>query len=263
MAAESIHTDERKTDYKVYFFAGGEAGNNRFNIFTGSYIRLMDQIMGDRFEIMKGIHFTSPAKNVLWALSNSQKPLTRPDKNRFLTSAASQIIGNITSPDTQIIITSSSTGSIVAAQTVCFLTSINIKERYFRPPLHLALGTSIISPESELFKQLVYLQNKGEIGVIIHDELQDQGDNTNGAGGTTRIEAYRNAAGLLLPGFSGKYSGPSFLNSHPVNGHLHRKRAQTVQKALDYINVIMVQYQLAGEQYSEKAKRIMNSEEKY
>ncbi len=45
----------------------------------------------------------------------------------------------------------------------------------------------------------------------------------------------------------GKYKRPSFLNTHPVKGHLHRRRSQTVRKALDFIEVLLVKNNLAGD----------------
>ena len=105
----------------------------------------------------------------------------------------------------------------------------------------------MISDRSELYRQLINFQNEGTIGTIIHDEIQDEDDNSRGVGGVTRSEAYSNAFGIMVPLLSGKYRGPSFLNAHPVNGHIHRKRSKTVQKALDYIDIILVKHKLAGE----------------
>lgn len=43
----------------VWFFAGAETRDNRFNIFTGSFIRLIKQILVEDFEVIKGIYFRS------------------------------------------------------------------------------------------------------------------------------------------------------------------------------------------------------------
>jgi hypothetical protein len=51
-----------------------------------------------------------------------------------------------------------------------------------------------------------------------------------------------------------KYNGPSFLNTNPDTGHIHRRRSQTVLKAIDYINIILIKNKLAGEHYSDVAK---------
>jgi len=104
------------------------------------------------------------------------------------------------------------------------------------------------------------LQEQGQIGVILHDEIQDEGDNSIGVGGLSKTEAYINAFGLMFPLFSGKHSGPSFLNTHPDTGHIHRRRSKTIQKAIDYINIIFVKNKLAGESYGEKAQKVLLEE---
>jgi hypothetical protein len=108
--------------------------------------------------------------------------------------------------------------------------------------------------------QLIHYQKEGKIGIILEDEMQDDGDTSYGVGGTTRMEAYKNAFGLLLPLFSRKFSGPSFLNTNPETGHIHRRRSQTVQKAVDYINSLLIEHSLAGEYYKEKAIAVIKEE---
>ena len=66
-----------------------------------------------------------------------------------------------------------------------------------------------------------------------------------------------NALGLIMPWFSWKHSGPSFLNTHPEKGHLHRRRSKTVKKALDFINVLLVDKNLAGDFYKERALEVI------
>jgi hypothetical protein len=244
----------------VWFFAGGETRDNKFNVFTGSFIRLMKQILEEDFDYIKGIYFTTPMMNVAWALNNSQKPIADPGKNRIIDVAFRQLISNNYSPDTQLIIVSSSTGSVIAAQTACYLAEKNENNLLFTKPFHLALGSSMISTHSTLFKQLSHYQKKGQIGKLIHNELQDEGDNSTGAGSTSRFRAWLNAIGLMAPYLSWKHKGPSFLNTHPENGHLHRKRSQTVQKAIDYIHVILIKYHLAGDNYLERAKVVIEEE---
>ena len=112
----------------------------------------------------------------------------------------------------------------------------------------------MISPESALYKQLIHYQEEGSIGIILHEEMQDLGDTSYGVGGTTKKEAYLNALGLMLPLFSKKFTGPSFLNPNRETGHIHRRRSQTVKKAIDYINIILIKNKLAGEHYSDVAK---------
>jgi len=117
MESDSYHGNETKDKYKVWFFAGGETRDDKFNIFTGSYIRLMTQIMDEDFEFIKGIYFKYPMLNVIWALNNSQKPIANLEDEKVFMTAFRQIIDAGLSPETQLIITSSSSGSIVAAQT--------------------------------------------------------------------------------------------------------------------------------------------------
>jgi len=251
---------EKKNEYKVLFFAGAETRNDKFNIFTGSFIRLMNQILEDDFEFIRGIYYNASMLNVIWALNNAQKPITDPENEKITSAAFTQIISAGLAPDTQLIITSSSSGSIVAAQTACYLAYKNRNNIYFHKPFHLVLGASMISEQSRLYRQLLHYQKEGTIGIIIHNEVQDEGDTSAGVGGTTRMEAYTNAFGLMFPWFSNKFSGPSFLNTDPVKGHIHRKRSKTVQKALDYLDVILVKHKLAGTHYCDRAISVINEE---
>lgn len=261
MELNKNHNDNNiKGRYKVWFFAGGETRDDRFNIFTGSFIRLMKKIMEDDFEFIKGIYFKSPMMNVIWALNNAQKPIAHPENEKIFMAAFIQIINAGLSPETQLVITSSSSGSIVAAQTACYLAQKNRNNIYFRKPFHLVLGASMLSSRSDLFKQLIQYQKEGTIGIILHDEVQDEGDNSAGVGGTSRLEAYRNAFGLMFPFFSRKFKGPSFLNTDPETGHIHRRRSKTVQKAIDYINIILIEHRLAGDYYMEKAAAVLKNE---
>jgi hypothetical protein len=249
-----------KGKYKVWFFAGGETRDNKFNIFTGSYIRLMKKIMEDDFEFIKGIYFKSPMMNVIWALNNAQRPIANLENEKVFMTAFRQIMDAGLPPDTQLIITSSSSGSIVAAQTACYLAKKNQNNVYFSKPFHLVLGASMISPKSDLFRQLIHYQKEGTIGIILHDEVQDEGDSSMGVGGTSRLEAYQNAFGLMFPFLSRKFNSPSFLNTNPETGHIHRRRSKTVQKAIDYIDIILIRNKLAGEHYREIAKRILKDQ---
>jgi len=249
-----------KDKYKVYFFAGGETRDDRFNIFTGSYIRLMTKIMEEDFEFIKGIYFRYPIMNVIWALNNAQRPIANLENEEVFMTAFRQIIDGGLSHETQLIITSSSSGSIIAAQTACYLAQKNRHNIYFRKPFHLVLGASMISYDSELYQQLLAYQKEGIIGNILHDEVQDEGDSSLSVGGTSRMEAYMNAFGLILPFLSKKFTGPSFLNTNSESGHIHRRRSQTVQKAIDYINIILIQQKLAGNFYKEKAAEVIKGE---
>jgi hypothetical protein len=253
------NSNNLNNNIKIWFFAGAETRDDKFNIFTGSYIRLMREILGDKFEHVNGVCYNSSARNVIWALNNAQKPVTDPTNERIVSAAFRKIVLGIPSPDISVTITSSSSGSIVAAQTACYLALQNKGKKYLNGSFNLVLGASMLSEKSELFRTLKNYQNEGLIGKIIHDEVLDSDDSANGVGGETRGEAYKNAFGLMLPLFSKKYSWPSFLNTHPEKGHVHRKRSKTVKKALDYIDVILIRHQLAGENYKNIAIEVVKN----
>jgi hypothetical protein len=248
------------SEYKIWFFAGGETRDNRFNLFTGSFIRLLKQIFTDDFDFIKGIFYKSNARNVIWALNNSQIPFLNPENEKIITAAFTQITSEVVPSKAQLIIISSSTGSVVAAQTACYLAQKNNHKEYFTKPFHLVLGASMISSQSDLFKILIRFQKEGQIGVIIQDEIQDEGDNSNGVGGQSKLEAYRNAFGIMFPFLSKDHFGPSFLNTDPETGHIHRRRSKTIQKAIDYINIIFIKNNLAGDNYKEKALKVLLEE---
>ena len=195
--------------------------------------------------------------NVIWALNNAQKPIKNPSKNRITCAAFKQIVPDEYNSETNLIVLSSSSGSIVAAQTACYLAEENIGNRFFVKPFHLVMGTNIVSKESDLYLRLLKFQKAGIIGSIIFNELQDEGDSINGTGGHSRIEAYKNAFGLIFPFLSNRFKGPSFLNIDHEKGHIHRTRSQIVQKAIDFIEVIFIQNKLAGENYRGKAIRVL------
>ena len=246
--------------YLVWFFAGGETRDDRFNIFTGSFIRLMKGIVDKDFDFIKGVNYRYSIMNVIWALNNAQYPITDPEKQKITRESYNQIIKKGISPSTQLLLISSSSGSIMAAQTACYLAKKN--QSLFTKPFHLVLGASMISSESELYKKLLQYQDEGKIGTIIHDDIQDKDDNSHGIGGLSRFEAYKNAFGIMFPFFSGKFKGPSFLNAHPEKGHIHRKRSKTIQKALDYIDIILVRHKLAGKANMERAIPVLSEHNK-
>ena len=259
---DHLNTGNLFEKYMVWFFAGGETRDDRFNIFTGSFIRFMKLIFEEKFDLIRGIYFKSPAMNVLWALTHAQNKIRNPENVRITESAINQIISSGVGPDTQVIITSSSSGSVIAAQTACYLAEKNMNRVYFQRPFHLILGASMISSKSNLYRKLLYYQKNGIIGTIIYSEVQDEGDNSSGIAGLSRLEALSNAFGLIFPYFSRKFNGPSFLNTDPMKGHIHRRRSKTVQKAIDYINVILIKNNLAGPYYREKAISLLEEEKK-
>ncbi|HKK42789.1 MAG TPA: hypothetical protein VJ963_10305 [Bacteroidales bacterium] len=246
-----------KEDNKIWFFAGAETTNSKFNPFTSSFIRMMGIIAGDDFSYIRDIYFRSPMVNVIWALNHAQKPLDNPPGNKIVKSAFDQVTSRYLSAETNLVLISSSSGSVIAAQTACCLAMANKQKGSPSKPFHLVLGSSMISKNSHLFQQLSHYMEEGIIGTIIHDEIQDTGDNTVGMGGISRSEAYLNAFGIMFPFLSGKYNGPSFLNSHPEKGHIHRRRSMTISKTIDFINIIMIKHALAGQANKEKAEKLL------
>jgi len=255
-----IMQEEQK--YLVAFFAGGETRDNLFNIFTGSFIKFLSQLFEENFTLVKGIYFRFPMLNVIWALNNAQKPVENPEKNKITSAAFEQLACEKNNSSDILIILSSSSGGIVAAQTACYLAQENLKNSYYINPFHVAIGTSFISKKSDLFLKLLEYQRKGVIGKIIFDDLQDKEDSINGIGGQSRKEAWSNAFGLMFPFISKKFKRPSFLNTNHEKGHYHRRRSQTVQKAKDFIEVIFLKNELAGDKYSEKAAAVLRLEDK-
>lgn len=197
--------------------------------------------------------------NVIWALNHAQKPISNHNKTALPEVAFRQIMSAGLTADTQLVMVSSSTGSIVAAQTACHLAEKIRKNSLAAKQFHLALGASMISIESDLFKRLEDYNHEGTIRKFIYEDLQDAGDNTLGVGGKTIGEAYSNAFGLMFPALSGKFNGPSFLNIHPEKGHIHRRRSQTLRKALDYIDILLVKHNLAGDYYRDRALKVIST----
>ena len=263
MTEDNYHnTSDINNKYMVFFFAGGETQDNKFNIFTGAFISLMKEILEKDFWFINGVYYKSPMMNVIWALNNAQKPIINPERNKITEAAFDQIISAQLLSETQVVIVSSSSGSVVAAQAACSLAEKNSDYSLFKKPFHLVLGASMISPDSDLYNKLLHYKQTGIIGTIIHEEIQDEGDTSFGVGGSTRLEAYRNALCLMLPIFSKKFKGPSFLNTHPEKGHIHRRRSQSVQKAIDYINIILIKHRLAGDHYMKRAMDVLNNKKK-
>lgn len=198
----------------------------------------MSERYGEDFRIIQDIYSRYPFLNVVWALTHAQRPVYRAFKNRILTASCKQVLSVAPEENRSIYIVSSSYGSVVAAQTACCLAA-RIESGIFEPhPLHVALGASMVSKKSKLFKRLSDFHNKGIISNLVYDPLQDEGDNSTGIGGTTRIGAYLRGLGICFPFLSVTYKSPSFLNQHPQKGHLHRKRSQSEEKAVDFMRVM-------------------------
>lgn len=232
--------------HRFFFFAGGDFKEGQGNAFTANFIRYLSEILGHRFSVIEGIYHRQPLMNVIWALNRAQEPHRFPLQNQIISSSADQILSCPQTANSKITLVSSSYGSVVAAQVACYLAEYQIKRKHFSQPFNIALGASMVSEQSELYRKLLHYQEKGFIDIILFRELQDEGDNSNGIGGRTRFEAYRNGLGICFPIFTLKHKGPSFLNQHPVKGHLHRVRAQSVQKARDFVKTILIDHQLGG-----------------
>jgi len=138
------NTETVREKYKVWFFAGAETRDDRFNMFTGSFIRLMKEILANDFDYIRGVSYSSNIGNVIWALNNAQKPIVDPDNHYITSSSLKQIISKGYCRDSQLVITSSSSGSIVAAQFACYLAQKNRNMDFFSKPFNLVLGASMV-----------------------------------------------------------------------------------------------------------------------
>jgi len=242
---------------KFFFFAGGEYREAENNAFTTNFIGYFRDILDDRFSIIQGIYHPRPLANVMWALNHARQPAKFPEKNRIITASLHQILGDPATNGARVSLVSSSYGSVVAAQTACYLAETQLRDKLLSFPFNLALGASMVSKQSDLYRKLSYYQEIGIIGTIIYDELQDAGDNSMGIGSTTRWDAYTRALGICFPFLTTRYSGPSFLNQHPVTGHIHRVRSKSEQKAKDFLQTILIDFALGGEEVKRLAERIV------
>jgi len=245
-------------EHRFFFFAGGEYREGHNNAFTVNFFQYLNDIFGPRFSVIKGIYHPWPMMNVIWALNRAQEPEKFPLQNRIISSSLDQIIADPHTATSQVTLLSSSYGSVVAAQAACYLAEQYQKGNQLSRPFNVALGTSLISNKSGLFLKLKQFEEMGFINCIIYDELQDAGDNSQGIGGRTRFEAYTNSLGISFPFLTRKFNGPSFLNNNPVSGHLHRVRAQSAQKAKDFIGTLLIDYQLGGEEAKIRAKLLIS-----
>jgi hypothetical protein len=245
--------------HRFFFFAGGDYQEGQGNAFTSNFIQYLSAILSHQFSIIGGIYQPSPLLNVVWALNRAQNPVRFPDRDPIISSSVQQILSCAQTPVSKVTLVSSSYGSVVAGQAACFLAEKQIREKILAKPFDLALGASMISEKSALFKRLLHYRDRGIIGTILYHELQDEGDNSKGIGGVSKWDAYTNALGICFPFLSVRHKGPSFLNNHPVKGHLHRVRAQSEQKARDFIQTILIDHQLGGHENKEKASRVLRS----
>lgn len=246
--------------HQFYFFAGGDYKPGHGNAFTANFIRYLGLIMEHRFSVINGIYHPWPLVNVIWALNRAQEPEKKPHRNAIISRSVNQILSDPRSRKAEVTLLSSSYGSVVAAQTACCLAGLQLSENKLKLPFNVALGASIVNTESALYKNLLHYRDKGAIKTILYDDLQDEGDNSKGVGGRTSLEAYANGLGICFPMLSPVHSGPSFLSTHPVKGHLHRVRSHSIQKARDFVQTILIDHRMGGEEAMERAERLLEEE---
>ena len=249
--------DEVKA-YSFFFIpGGGYYGKHSPNEFTRSYCGFMKDLFGDDFTIIDKPLSKASISNVIWALNKGQKPLRKPEKNKKTVIACRCIMGALHDETTDITIVSSSFGTVLTAQIGIMLADHFIKTGKKIPDINLVMGASMVAKESKLYCKLTELRNEEKISRIIYDELQDPGDSATGICGKSRVGAYARSLRMSFVIF-GKYKGqPSILNNNPNTGHLHLKRAQSVEKAEDFLNVTLIKYELAGQEIKEKAGELL------
>jgi hypothetical protein len=239
---------------RFYYIPGayyyGKQAPNIFNITLCSYL---EGLLGNDFKIIDEPLSQLPLANVGWALLHGQQPVRHPDKNRKVRLAFNRIIIDDTTGQTdQITIISSSFGSVLASQLAIKLAR-HYESEAFQPEINLIFGASMVNKDSALFQELIKLQQKGLINYIVYDELQDPGDNVTGMCGKSMLQAFSNAFRMTCV-FGGNYLGqPSILNNHPYKGHIHWQRAQSAKKGKDYVQLLLIDKELAGPQVKERA----------
>jgi hypothetical protein len=252
-------------DVKVYSFffmpGGGYHGKHSPNAFTRTYCGFMKDLFGYDITIVDKPVSKASKSNIVWALNSWQKPMRKPERNKKTVIACRSIIDALHDETTDITIVSSSFGTVLAAQVGIMLADYLINTGKERPDVNLVMGASMVSKESKLYCKLGELRNEGKINRIIYDELQDPGDSATGICGKSRMGAYARGLRMSFVIF-GKYKGqPSILNNNPNTGHLHLKRAQSVEKAENFLKVTLVEYGLAGQEIKEKAVEMLKKQE--
>jgi len=253
---------------RIWFFAGGTFANGRVNLFTRTFMDGMKKTYGDGFRVVEGIYHPWSFFNVLWALTWAQRPFRRPSHRPCMKRALQQLAGKPPSSDKAVtsirpaaILVGSSYGSVVAAQFGCYLASLIAESRCtsqqntlagtsinrqsatghsssLPSSLILLLGTTVLSVRSDLYLELEKYRQQGIIREIIYERLQDEGDNAAGLAGRSRVTAYMKALGIVFPWVTFRYKPPSFLNQHPVRGHIHQRRAHSREKADHFMREI-------------------------
>lgn len=196
----------------------------------------MGSIEGINFRVVEGIYFNTLARNSTWAVFHAQNPLRQGDKHKFMEAALSEISGKPGQPTKNVILISSSSGSVVAAQAAILLASN--REAYGLGEIHLVLGYSPIHKASKLYRGLQLEMEKGNIASIIYDDLQGADDNITGMAGRTRSEGLARSVKVLFPLTPDRFFWPSLVNANTEHGHPHHVSAATREKAYRYVKTI-------------------------
>lgn len=242
----------------VYHFPGAVyAEKNGVNLLTDSIVAGMREIVGeDNVFLIGSAHHRSFA-NVSWALRKGQKPVRNPGRDARIRSAY-QFITN--TPDfyrKDLILTSTSYGSVVAAQTTILFLQRMKEAGISVHPVNLVLGYSMLSKSSRLFRRLEELQAEGRVGMIIYDELQDPDDNVTGMCKNKRLAAFVQAFRMACICGGTYQEQPSILNCDPETGHIHRQHENSSECAGKYLSVVFVEKEIAGREIMRKAQECL------
>jgi hypothetical protein len=213
----------------------------------------MRDIMGPKFMSVRCMANPYSSGNVLWALWNGQYPLRRPDHDRRIRNSFGYLGIDSLVRTSHITVISSSFGSVLAAQLALYMVNNRDKLGLGPEPVNLVFGSSMLSKDSPLFRQLETMQARHEIGCILYDELQYPGDNVTGMCGKTRFHAVTEVFRIAFP-ITGTYKGqPSIFNRDPESGHIHRIRESSADKVTEYIAVSLIDHELAGPYFKARA----------
>lgn len=248
-----------KSNHKYYFFPGsGNFGGNEPNVFTLTFCMYMEELLGEDFLVVAEALSHKHLINIAWALWNGQRPLNNPKLDTRTRKTFERIATDPHDlPDT-ITIVSSSFGTVIAAQVGIYLANHCRENGRFHQKIDIIFGASMLSKDSDLFLELEALQKEGMVRHIVYNELQDPGDNVTGMCSNSRLSAFVNAFEIACI-FGGTHRGqPSILKDDPNNGHIHLQRAQSVDKAREFVRVIFIDHELARPEIREKAFIMLN-----
>jgi len=231
----------------VWYVPGANIGaRGDTNLFTRTFCHEMRDIMGPKFMSVRCMNNPYSSGNVLWALWKGQYPLKWPGRDRRIRNSFRFLGIDSLVRTSHITLISSSFGSVLAAQLALYMVNNRAQLELGPEPVDLVFGSSMLSKESRLFRQLELMQSRNEIGIIIYDELQYPGDNVTAICGKTRFHAITEVFRIAFP-ITGTYKGqPSIFNRDPVEGHIHRIRESSTDKVLEYITASLIDHELAG-----------------